>query len=186
MFGSRLRRRTRLLSAAAAVLAAGAVAVPPALANEGESEPTASQLAKVRAATAKYHNLDVALADGYVPVSPCVESPMGTMGIHYLKPQLLDDIVDPVQPELLLYIPNEDGAPRLVAVEYMVPDADGDTVTDEDRPHILGLPFHGPMEGHGPGTPVHYDRHVWIWSHNPAGMFEDWNPALSCPEGAAH
>jgi hypothetical protein len=26
-----------------------------------------------------------------------------------------------------------------------------------------------------------YIQHVWVWRHNPAGMFVDWNPELSCP-----
>ena len=26
-----------------------------------------------------------------------------------------------------------------------------------------------------------YIQHVWVWSHNPAGMFVDWNPKLDLP-----
>ena len=26
-----------------------------------------------------------------------------------------------------------------------------------------------------------YILHAWIWKNNPAGMFEDWNPKVSCP-----
>ena len=26
-----------------------------------------------------------------------------------------------------------------------------------------------------------YIAHAWIWKHNPAGMFADWNPEVSCP-----
>jgi hypothetical protein len=22
--------------------------------------------------------------------------------------------------------------------------------------------------------------HAWVWGHNPAGMFEDWNPEVTC------
>jgi len=36
------------------------------------------------------------------------------------------------------------------------------------------------MPGHFAGMPVHYDLHVWLWKHNPAGMFAEWNPGLSC------
>ncbi len=28
-----------------------------------------------------------------------------------------------------------------------------------------------------------YVLHAWIWKNNPAGMFEDWNPKVSCPQG---
>jgi hypothetical protein len=26
-----------------------------------------------------------------------------------------------------------------------------------------------------------YVLHAWIWKINPAGMFEDWNPNVTCP-----
>jgi len=49
-----------------------------------------AQLAEVRAATARYHDLDAALADGYIPVSPCVaEAGLGGMGYHFLIPRCL-------------------------------------------------------------------------------------------------
>ena len=35
---------------------------------------------------------------------------------------------------------------------------------------------------HGPGMPRHYDKHAWIWAHNPAGTWASWNPALTCPK----
>ena len=25
-----------------------------------------------------------------------------------------------------------------------------------------------------------YIHHVWLWRHNPAGMFADWSPEVSC------
>ena len=25
-----------------------------------------------------------------------------------------------------------------------------------------------------------YILHAWVWGHNPAGMFVDWNPEVSC------
>lgn len=65
-------------------------------------------------------------------------------------------------------------------MEYLVFDADGDLSTAEDRPTLFGRAFDGPMLGHGPGMPVHYDQHVWLWKHNPNGMFAQWNPTLSC------
>lgn len=30
-----------------------------------------------------------------------------------------------------------------------------------------------------------YLMHAWIWRPNPAGMFADWNPEVSCSELAA-
>jgi hypothetical protein len=37
------------------------------------------------------------------------------------------------------------------------------------------------MLGHNPQMPIHYDLHLWVGRHNPAGLFAQWNPAISCP-----
>lgn len=166
---------TRLVLTALAVIAVAASTFTGTASGTGNSE----SLAAIRQATAKYHDVNVALADGYVPVSPCEASPAGTMGVHYLKPQLLSQPVDLRQPALLLYRPTTDG-PELIGVEYMTIDADQDLATAADRPVLLGRPFDGPMPGHDEHMPIHYDLHVWVWKHNPAGMFAAWNPALSC------
>ena len=73
---------------------------------------------------------------------------------------------------------------RLVAIEYVKNDADGDLGTDDDRPSLFGEPFDGPMEGHEPGQPVHYDLHAWVWRHNPAGELAQFNPEVGCPPAA--
>jgi hypothetical protein len=45
---------------------------------------------------------------------------------------------------------------------------------------LLGQPFDGPMPGHGPDMPIHYDLHVWTHKANPAGVFAPFNPKVSC------
>ena len=30
------------------------------------------------------------------------------------------------------------------------------------------------------GLPAYYSLHAWIWLDNPAGMFNMWNPGVSC------
>jgi hypothetical protein len=177
-------RPVRLLtvSALVPVVAAAALAVAPAAATAApgrgsSAEPAA--LAEVRAATARYHRPEVALADGYHPTEECVASPDGGMGRHWVNPERLGS-TDPARPGILLYGMAGDGRLRLVGVEYLVVDDDQDLSTDADRPSVLGQPFDGPMSGHEPDMPVHYDLHVWLWAHNPAGMFASWNPALSC------
>ncbi|HUG65708.1 MAG TPA: hypothetical protein VMK83_10860 [Gaiellaceae bacterium] len=52
--------------------------------------------------------------------------------------------------------------------------------TNADRPSLFGRAFDGPMPGHNPFMPVHYDLHVWVAEHNPSGVFALFNPALSC------
>ncbi|HEV2122359.1 MAG TPA: hypothetical protein VGW38_06260 [Chloroflexota bacterium] len=133
------------------------------------------QLAAVRQATAKYHDVDRALADGYSPVSPCEELPgVGAMGIHYLNPKLASDLtVDPFTPEVLLYVPSGNRL-RLVGVEYFAANV------GQPHPSLFGRAFDGPMAGHSPGMPEHYDLHVWIWQANPNGVFAVWNPTVRC------
>jgi len=69
---------------------------------------------------------------------------------------------------------------RLVAAEWIVVDKDQNLATDDDRPSLFGMPFDGPMPGHVDGMPIHYDLHVWLWKHNPSGLFAPWNPSVSC------
>ncbi|MBO4210431.1 hypothetical protein [Micromonospora echinofusca] len=148
------------------------------------SSSTLKELAAVRAATARYHDVAAALADGYAPAPVCAELPgVGGMGYHFVnEAHQQDGIFDVTRPEILLYAPGPDGL-RLAGVEYLAVDADQDLTTDDDRPELFGVPFDGPMPGHEPGMPVHYDLHVWVWRHNPAGMFAVWNPGLSCAQG---
>src|SRR5215469_15055329 len=77
---------------------------------------------KVRNATARYIDLNVALADGFVPATPCVSGPdTGAMGVHFVLPSRLDTVVlKPETPEALIYQPAPNGAMRLVGVEYIV------------------------------------------------------------------
>lgn len=171
--------------AAAFGLAAGATALafvaPSFAATRSDAAAPKAALAQVRAATAQYHNVDKALADGYVDTGECVQSPAGTMAVHYINPALAQAPVDENKPALLLYLPDAKGKLRLVGVEYFKADADQNLATTEDRPTLFGRPFDGPMPGHQPGMPVHYDLHVWLWAHNPAGTFALFNPRLSCP-----
>lgn len=172
-----MKQMSRL--ALSVVLAAGSVAMLPA--SAGATAQSVSQK-DVTAATARYHSVPRAEAAGYSGAGePCVSSPLGTMGIHYVNAALLrDDAVDPLRPEILLYVPKENGKLQLVGVEYWVRDADGDLTTDQDRPSLFGQGFDGPMPGHAPGMPVHYDLHLWQWQPNPAGTFAPFNPDLSC------
>lgn len=143
-----------------------------------------------------------ALAAGYrtdIPNEPCVQSPLGVMGIHAPNFELMaDQGIDATRPELLLYLPTSDGGRRLVGVEYMRFVLVRNPATGEvgpwispnpwppdyevvnERPRLFGQPFDGPMPGHTPTMPWHWDFHAWIWAPNPSGMFAQFNPALSC------
>jgi hypothetical protein len=164
----------------------------------------------VKAATAGYHSYDQALKDGYsIAGEPCVAEPgLGAMGIHAVNRTLtMDPAIDPLRPELLLYVPHQNGKLKLVGVEYFqvalantasgpapwfgVPNDPTDPNRDPNAPppdgffssapSVLGQTFDGPMPGHNPFMPWHYDLHVWLWADNPSGLFAPFNPALSCP-----
>lgn len=168
----------QLVTAIAFAAIVATLAVSVAAAGDG---PLPSEWRAVRAAAAPYHSLVQASRDGYVASSPCISAPPGVMGIHYDNAALLaDGQLDPLRPEILLYVPKADGNLRLVAVEYVMPDADQDLATDGDRPSIFGQPFGGPMPGHIPGMPIHYDLHVWVAEQNPGGLFAPFNPAIRC------
>ena len=177
------RRRARVLLAALAVAGTSVVtATGPAAAHEITgpiSGETRAALAQVRAATAAYHDLDTALADGFVQASHCVSNPAGegAMGVHYVDMSRLANGFEATRPEVLIYEPQQDGRMRLVGVEYVVLDADQDPATDERPVFPGGIGFHAPHPGPGP---VAYTLHAYVWKHNPAGMFVDYNPRNSC------
>jgi hypothetical protein len=151
------------------------------------------QLTAARAATAQYHNESKALADGFFSTFECVAAPgLGAMGVHYINPaRMMNTSVDASEPETLLYIRQNDGTMRLVGLEYFAPVLSNGIpwfggpnspppVVDNPAPVLFGQTFDGPMPGHGPGQPWHYDLHVWAWRDNPRGLFFPFNPKLSC------
>lgn len=141
-------------------------------------DPTSlKMLANLRAATAKYHDLEVALAAGYEVGSPCVSVPnVGGMGFHYVNFGLVDGTFDPTQPEALLYEMDKNGNMKFVGVEFIVVTADW---LGEEIPHF------GTREFDIAYAPVplpfdNYQLHAWVWRHNPAGIFEKFNPNVMC------
>ncbi len=178
--------RNRVLAILASASAAVAVMSP--LNAGAQGGPSAGQvsrsLERLKHVTGAYHNEALAIAGRFERENMCVSSPEGAMGYHYhyANGERFDLDVNRDQPEALLYAPGPDGTRVLTGVEYFKVDADQDVATDDDRPTLFGRPFDGPMPGHGPGMPVHYDLHVWLWRWNPNGMFAQWNPRVTCPE----
>lgn len=141
------------------------------------------ELNRIKRATARYHDLDKALADGYVlgyngVVTACVAHPTdGAMGYHYFNPDLMEDPdVDPLRPEGLVYEPQANGKLKLVAVEWVVPPDVWASTGNPDPPAVLGMDLH--VLNPALGWWIH---HAWIWKDNPSGVFADWNPDVSCP-----
>jgi hypothetical protein len=139
-----------------------------------------STLAEVRAGTAKFHDPEAAQAAGWdlVPgLDHCFNNPgVGAMGYHYINLSLLDLEVNASTPEALVYAPDDNGKLHLAAVEYVVPAQAWDDAGNTELPKLLGQTFHlnAPL-----GV---YILHAWVWRPNPAGMFEDWNPNVTCDD----
>jgi hypothetical protein len=131
------------------------------------------ELASLRRTTAPFQNFDKANAAGYKErITPCwYHNELGAMGYHYANLELLDGSVDLLEPEALMYEPNANGQLKLVGLEYIVPI---EAWEGEEVPALLGQEFH---TNEGLGL---YTLHIWLWRQNPAGMFADWNPKVSC------
>jgi hypothetical protein len=162
-------RTNTMMVAAAMAIALSALLPSGAVAAETQPQSAAQEisrdLAAARAASAKYHRVDVALADGFVDTGHCVALPDGggAMGFHFVNPgRMGDDHLDVTEPEVLLYEKDAQGRFRLTGVEYIGNEGDA----------LLGQTF--------TPTPSGPALHVWLWKHNPSGMFSDWNPNVSC------
>jgi hypothetical protein len=83
-------------------------------------------------------------------------------------------------PELLVYAPGPHGQLRLVALEYLVLQADWDA-THSAPPSLFGETFDLTLAGNRYGLPAFYSVHAWVWEPNPNGMFDMWNPRVICP-----
>jgi hypothetical protein len=190
-----------------AVLAVAVVALIPAVASAEEEASghdhsahaagLGPELAQLRAVTARFHRVEEAMAAGYELgwasgvngagpriILGCVANvanpAAGAMGYHYFQPELMDDLaVDPLEPEVLVYESTPDGGRKLVAVEWVVrgPNTNPPGLEEDDPPPtVLGMDMHILVPAVG-----FYIKHAWVWKNNPAGMFADWNPEVSCP-----
>jgi len=159
------------------------------------------QLAEVRRATAKYHDINVAIEDGFAIFGgngECEADEEETNGIIYTNlSRVRQQGVIAEEPELLFYFPTGDGNLRLAAVGYFNRALYIDTrgIIPGTFPSRLDpLPpyfeevsgpfqlFNQPSTGPDiePGLPWFYGMRVWIWSPNPEGMFALHNPRLNC------
>jgi hypothetical protein len=137
---------------------------------------------KVRRGTAKYRDINVALAEGWVPATPCVSGPNeGAMGVHFVLPKRLDGKLKAKEPEALIYEPQTDGSMRLVGTEFivLVPDWEKDNPPNS-RPALEGQLTNLVPEPNRYGLPAFYEIHVWAWQDNPKGSFADFNTDVTC------
>jgi hypothetical protein len=193
------RGRKALLGLGLATTVLAGLVVYPSIAVGAEDAPAVqdhashavgqAELAQVRAVTARFHRVEEAVAAGYELgwvngdgnriVAGCVSSPTaGAMGYHYFHPGLMaDNAVNALEPEVLVYAPAADGGLKLGAVEWVVRSAQSNPPGVSQPPSVLGMPMHILVP---PPGPAFYITHAWVWTDNPAGMFADFNPEVSC------
>lgn len=182
----RVLRHPFAMAAAVALCAACADNAPVAPSNENANAKrlgamsskaeTERVLATLRRVTARYHNLNAALEDGFVFLHGCEVRPgEGAVGALYVNfDRLLDGVINPGLPDALVYEPARNGEPpKLVAAELAIPYA---LWPGDDPPKFLGAEFQTEDEF---GV---FGLHIWIWRHNPEGMFAAGNPRVSCGE----
>lgn len=142
---------------------------------------------KVRHATARYRDINNAIADGWVQGTPCVSGPnSGAMGVHFVKPERLGDgVLNADEPEALIYEPAGGDRFRLVGVEFItLADAWKAKHPKGDAPVLEGHLLNYTSEPNRYGLPAFYEIHVWAWEQNNSGSFADWNNAVSCNKQA--
>lgn len=157
------RFRTAVCLALLSVMPAGLAAASP------DANPLE---AHVRAATSRFKDVSVALAEGYAPI-PCVSGGEGgAMGVHYVNAAYLnDDAIDINKPEAVMYEPQSDGKLALVGVEY---------ITYKGPASLEGHLFSYFGAPNRYGLKPYYELHVWAFKPNPKGAFVDMNPNVSC------
>jgi hypothetical protein len=158
------------------------LAAAPVVLADGRT-PT-RQIEEVRQATARFHDVNNATrpSGGYAKFLDCITMPgLGAMGQHFVNGQLAGDgQIERLRPEALLYEP-EDGKLKLTGVEYVVTVDAWRAAGNTEPPSLFGQTFNFTDSPNMFGLPPFYSLHAWIWKSNPAGMFQQWNPAVSCP-----
>jgi hypothetical protein len=173
-------RRIMLALVAAALVAVAMV--PSVVAGD-------DPIQQAKAATARYNSPVAAIKDGYgpfpagVPLHECImslEPGGGGMGIHWVNGTLLNTVIDPATPEVLVYAPRDNGRLELVALEYVVfagpwAEANGSAV-----PTVFGQPLTLVPDGNRYDIPSFWQRHIWLYEDNASGLFADFNPSVTC------
>ena len=165
-----------------------------------------TQIEAIKQATARFEDVNVALAEGYIPdpSGHCVDAKAeglpaewGAMGVHYMRPDVIGVTAvaprvygtglntDFLKPSVLLYEPQADGSMKLVGAENVVFEKAWKDAGNEEGPMSTGRAWDYMADD--PNTPAdeahgfepHYDQHVWF-VNNPAGQLMPFNPEITC------
>lgn len=141
------------------------------VAAKGKTETLEGQLKKARQVAMRFHSFEQAKKAGYADPFPFNPSPyVPNMGFHYINVGLMDGTFELEKPEILLYVPNEQGKLKLVGIEYAVP-APPDSAPPEGFVGHEDHWYYNPNVANGSWT-----LHVWVVIENPDGVFAPFNP----------
>jgi hypothetical protein len=172
------------------------------------SASTAQSLNALRELSAPLHDVDAAEAQHYTlftatPLTApdgCISDvELGGMGYHYSRlNNLADDSVSLLDPEFLVYAPTNapriDGVARrrLAAFDYFIPYSAVWPGPDDharfQRPpttHDFSTMTGLPDVAFRPSRFGGWMFHIWLWEHNDAGMFTNWNTSVPLCEGSS-
>jgi hypothetical protein len=183
------------LSIPFAAMAGQATTLSPA--NKSPPREPTTLVEKVRRGVPDaFKNPFTAMSVGWRNATACVSGEnQGAMGIHLVfnpspvpgepPPKLADGILEPLDPEALIYEPAGNGMFRLVGVEFIELAEHWAGMVKQDST----LPTTPRVDGHlmnyvgAPnrfGLPAFYELHVWAFEDNPVGTFADWNTLVNC------
>jgi hypothetical protein len=137
---------------------------------------SAMGIAKLKAATSAFRQLDSAVAAGYPrEVADClVHEHHGAMGYHHVNRSYLAHDIDAAKPQILLYERMPDNAYKLNAVEFIIPYRLWPR--ESIAPTLMGQTLH-----QEDNLKIWY-LHVWAWRDNPNGIFANFHPDVQCPD----
>lgn len=177
------------------------------------ADELADAVERVRAATERFSDVNVALAEGYIPdpsghcVTAAAEglpAEWGGMGVHYLRPDLLgltasaprvdgtSTYTDFDNPAILLYMPQEDGSMALVGAENLVFKKAWEAAGNSEPP-LFATRSWDYMED-DPATPgdeahgfeAHYDQHVYFGVADVNAAVQPFSATVHCDHHAGH
>jgi hypothetical protein len=162
----------------------GASAMQPSIGHEHASPTSGANASplvlKVREATGRYKDINIALGEGWVQATPCVSGPNdGAMGVHFLKPERLRRRAQgrgagdaDLRARSGWDVPSR--RRRVHRACERVGGAHGPGVA----PSIDGHPVNLITEPNRHALPALYEMHVWAWEDNPTEASRTGTPVL--------
>ena len=138
--------------------------------QDDDQDPWQSEVDQLRSAVTSFEDIESAKNKGY---NAEVTGYVTNMGFHYLNASILDNKFDVKNPEILVFVPDDHGGLKFVAVEYAVP------IADLNNPPPAPEGFKGDADVWEINTEFKlWTLHAWVGMDNPHGIFHPHNPNI--------